>query len=108
MPHTTTLHLRSYTNLNQSLDQVTIHHITSHLPQFTSLAYLALDRPDGFSSNFDENQAQVTVTTWGDVCPTLMACCLNGFAWKKVHSAWQGCSIREFRVLAGRPVTVCL
>ncbi|KAF7340895.1 hypothetical protein MSAN_02119000 [Mycena sanguinolenta] len=80
MRHTQTLRLRSFTEYSAELSQDTVRRITECLPQFTGLMYLAVrwdDSEDSFPTlPFAANKN--AVERWGEVCPTLQACCLTG------------------------------
>ncbi|KAF7341923.1 F-box domain-containing protein [Mycena sanguinolenta] len=97
MRHTKTLRLEAM----QSPD--TIAHVTECLPCFTGLVYLSVDWISFYPPTTSKAVDRITVEGWGKVCPTLEACCLNSFAWRKVNNRWKVFPVKEFGVLAGLP-----
>ncbi|KAJ6462508.1 hypothetical protein C8R45DRAFT_1178182 [Mycena sanguinolenta] len=88
-----------------SPEQETLDHLTTRLPRFKMLKYLALE--DGRSryanngTSRDKLYALVT-TEWASVCPALEACCISQFAFKKSHAGvWQDCKRTEFKESTG-------
>ncbi|KAF7340874.1 hypothetical protein MSAN_02116900 [Mycena sanguinolenta] len=103
MPHTKTLRLHSLVDFFALLSQDTIRHITEYLPRFTGLVYLAMEWCIGSfpTSGADEDEDRIAVEGWGEACPTLEACCLNHYGWRKVDGRWEEYPIKEFWALAG-------
>ncbi|KAJ6548169.1 hypothetical protein DFH09DRAFT_1169906 [Mycena vulgaris] len=96
MPHVKILRLQT-----RSFELHDIRHITTCLPRFTALAYLALDPPRNPLVMHASSTDQAAVATWANVCPTLEACCLNGSAWRKMDGAWEEYTMQEFEMQAG-------
>ncbi|KAJ6627627.1 hypothetical protein B0H10DRAFT_1940989 [Mycena sp. CBHHK59/15] len=62
-----------------------------------ALVYLAMD-----VRGYDPSEERwTTAEAWGNTCPTLEACSLNGDVFKKVDGIWVGCSKLEFEAWAG-------
>ncbi|KAF7369767.1 hypothetical protein MVEN_00308800 [Mycena venus] len=101
IPNIKTLHMRAATDWG-SPDRITIEHLTTYLPHFKALMYLALE--DALSyRDVDEESYSVpdkmhnVVVNWGGICPTLEACCLHEFAFKKtVNGTWEFCTRQVF------------
>ncbi|KAJ7434850.1 hypothetical protein FB451DRAFT_281580 [Mycena latifolia] len=105
MPHTRALQMWSMVEFDKILDEETIRHITNCLPHFTGLTYLAIEWCIGIfrTPSADEDADRMAVEAWGDACPTLEACCLNDYAWRKVDGRWEEYPMSEFRAQAGIP-----
>ncbi|KAJ7757296.1 hypothetical protein B0H14DRAFT_2976754 [Mycena olivaceomarginata] len=101
IPNIKTLHMRAATDWG-SPDRITIDHLTAYLPHFKGLMYLALE--DALSyRDVDEESCSVrdkmhtVVLNWAGICPTLEACCLHEFAFKKtVTATWDFCTRQAF------------
>ncbi|KAF7361579.1 hypothetical protein MSAN_01191900 [Mycena sanguinolenta] len=106
MPHPRTLRLRCFGTFPFStLNHNTIRRITECLPKFTKLVHLAIHHGRDYyaASRGNKDKDRVAVKRWGESCPTLEACFLNYYAWRKVGGRWEEYSIEEFWILAGLP-----
>ncbi|KAF7340875.1 hypothetical protein MSAN_02117000 [Mycena sanguinolenta] len=103
MPHTKTLRLHPLKNYGALLGQDTIRHVTECLPRFTGLLYLAMEwcRDVLLTSGANKDEDRIAVEGWGEACPTLEACCLNHYGWRKVAGRWEEYPITQFWALAG-------
>ncbi|KAF8144198.1 hypothetical protein K438DRAFT_1993080 [Mycena galopus ATCC 62051] len=87
IPNIKTLHMRAATDWG-SPDPITIEHLTTYLPHFKALKYLALEDAFRFRDVDEESYSvrdkmHTIVVNWAGICPTLEACCLHEFAFKK-------------------------
>ncbi|KAJ7268159.1 hypothetical protein B0H12DRAFT_1097302 [Mycena haematopus] len=106
IPNLKTLHMRSATDWG-SPERETLDHLTMQLPRFKTLSYLALE--DALSEiNADKTSRSVrdrmhaVALTWGSVCPTLEACCIHEYAFRrKDDGVWEYCTRTEFNDLTG-------
>ncbi|KAJ6511004.1 hypothetical protein C8R45DRAFT_1068846, partial [Mycena sanguinolenta] len=100
--HARTVQLQGVINIFALPNQDTIRRIAECLPRFTGLVYLSLEWMGGLpvSSRPDSTERNV-IEGWGEACPTLVGCCLNYYAWRKVNGQWEEFPIKEFRALAG-------
>ncbi|KAJ7932838.1 hypothetical protein B0H13DRAFT_1856818 [Mycena leptocephala] len=99
MPQMRTLHL-------DPLDKVWLldhpfRDVVAFLSRFTRLGYFGIE--GRVLENRRTEADRDTMEAWTVACPTLEACCLNGFAWREVDGTWQECSLDEFRTMAGLP-----
>ncbi|KAJ7366192.1 hypothetical protein DFH08DRAFT_833685 [Mycena albidolilacea] len=101
IPNIKTLHMRAATDWG-SPDRITIDHLTAYLPHFKGLMYLALedalsDREVDEESYSVRDKMHTVVVNWAGICPTLEACCLHEFAFKKtVTGTWDFCTRQVF------------
>ncbi|KAJ7748209.1 hypothetical protein DFH07DRAFT_1062598 [Mycena maculata] len=101
IPNIKTLHMRAATDWG-SPDRITIDHLTAYLPHFKGLMYLALEDALSFrdldeESHFVRDKMHTIVVNWAGICPTLEACCLHEFAFKKtVTGTWEFCTRQVF------------
>ncbi|KAJ6511017.1 hypothetical protein C8R45DRAFT_1207790 [Mycena sanguinolenta] len=103
IPHTRILRLRSLTATFEIAAQDAICHVTKCLPHFTDLVYLTMEWGINPSTadNLLSDMGRTAVEGWGNACPTLEACRLNHYAWRKDNGRWEECPINKFRVLVG-------
>ncbi|KAJ7675127.1 hypothetical protein B0H17DRAFT_1182984 [Mycena rosella] len=100
IPYTKTLQMSMILLPQEHARSEIISHFTNYLPRFTSLLFLSLDVSfDCFGTNDAEDQ--ISVQGLGDVCSTLVGCCLSGNAWRKVSGTWEKYPLEEFMALAG-------
>ncbi|KAJ6548142.1 hypothetical protein DFH09DRAFT_1169861 [Mycena vulgaris] len=99
MPHVKTLRLQTL-----SFELHDIRHITTCLPRFTALAYLALDPPRNPLIMHASYTDQAAVAAWANVCPILEACCLSTstrLCMEEGGGAWEEYTMQEFEMQAG-------
>ncbi|KAJ6462529.1 hypothetical protein C8R45DRAFT_1027024 [Mycena sanguinolenta] len=81
-PNMKTLHMRA----RGAPDQETLDHLTAQLPRFKMLSILAIDdaRSILFKNGLVHSKLYALVATeWASVCPTLEACCIAKWAFRK-------------------------
>ncbi|KAJ6448347.1 hypothetical protein C8R45DRAFT_1133118 [Mycena sanguinolenta] len=79
IPNLETLHMRAAVDWGLP-EQETLDHLTTQLPRFRRLRYLALEDSLSDSEEFswERDGMHAIVSTWANVCPTLEACCIRG------------------------------
>ncbi|KAF8144193.1 hypothetical protein K438DRAFT_2029279 [Mycena galopus ATCC 62051] len=101
IPNIKTLHMRAATDW-ASPDPITIEHLTTYLSHFKALKYLALEDALSFrdvdkKSYSVRDKMHTIVVNWAGICPTLEACCLHEFAFKKtITGSWDFCTRLAF------------
>ncbi|KAJ7511573.1 hypothetical protein B0H11DRAFT_708299 [Mycena galericulata] len=104
IPNIKTLHMRATTDWG-SPDRITIDHLMAYLPHFKALVYLVLEDTLSFHDVDEESypvrdKMHTIVVNWAEICPTLEACCLHEFAFKKtVTGTWDFCTRQVFNDL---------
>ncbi|KAJ7909904.1 hypothetical protein B0H13DRAFT_2329843 [Mycena leptocephala] len=104
IPNIKTLHMRAATDWG-SPDPIIIDHLTAYLPHFKFLMHLALEDALSYRDVDEEfypvrDQMHAIVVDWAEICPTLEACCLHEFAFKKtVTGTWDFCTRQVFSEL---------
>ncbi|KAJ7732579.1 hypothetical protein DFH07DRAFT_780877 [Mycena maculata] len=81
-----------------------IAHVMSSLPRFTGLVFFAIKWAGMMPASHiwgNEAATGVTAQTCGDLCPTLEACCLGRWAWRKINGRWEAYPRADFPTLAG-------
>ncbi|KAJ7476744.1 hypothetical protein FB451DRAFT_1243879 [Mycena latifolia] len=101
LPQTTTLHL-SLHRLESRDDK--LNHLRTCLPRFAGLVFLWIEARIPWASEVSEDSEQderITVQRFGNVCPTLHACCFYERGWRKVGGMWEVFSVEDFKALSG-------
>ncbi|KAJ6462534.1 hypothetical protein C8R45DRAFT_1080640 [Mycena sanguinolenta] len=82
-------------------DQETLDPLTMQLPRFKMLRYLALEGSVNyrFVNNSEGDRVYALVLKLAGVCPTLEACCIRRFAFRKNAGAWEDFTRMDFREL---------
>ncbi|KAF7364087.1 hypothetical protein MSAN_01067600 [Mycena sanguinolenta] len=102
LPNLKTLHMRAAINVGW-LEEDTLEYFTTQLPRFKRLRYFAIEDMLSYRSAFrSEHQIMhPVVVNWARVCPTLEACCIHQFCFKKNGGEWVFCTRKEFHDLTG-------
>ncbi|KAJ6585597.1 hypothetical protein B0H19DRAFT_425093 [Mycena capillaripes] len=99
LPHTNTLEMRGY-GFNVS-NEIKLSHLKNCLPRFTGLRVLSLAMAVDDDDPASREEATRRMTRdLGDICPSLEACRLNTYAWRKVNAMWEQYPADDFPELA--------